>query len=350
MRIINYCIALTMWVLASAYGFAQETDITAKVGLLESSKEEVISEEKEALKVEVENINKRLDSGNISQSEAEELKKKAAEKRALNIENRVAIIDNKVALLKRNEDEDIERDSDVIIRFGGEEDNATIYIGKKNKQRKYDRRTTWNIVFAVGLNNVITEGQSLNDSDFKIGGSRFAEYGLAWKTRVFKNSNWLRIKYGVSFHINGLKPTDNRYYVVNGSQTELQTYPISLNKSKFRMDNLVFPVHFEFGPSNKTEHEDYIRYSTRNKFKFGVGGYAGFLLSARQKLKYSENGEDAKLKLTGDYNTNNIVYGVSAYMGWRCTALYVKYDLNTIFKNNTLKQRNVSLGLRFDMN
>ena len=103
MRIINYSIVLTMWVLACASGYAQETDITVKVVLLESSKEKVISEEKEALKTEVENINKRLDSGNISPSEAEELKKKAAEKRALNIENRVTIIDNKVALLKDNE-------------------------------------------------------------------------------------------------------------------------------------------------------------------------------------------------------------------------------------------------------
>jgi hypothetical protein len=196
---------------------------------------------------------------------------------------------------------------------------------------------------------VITEGESLEDSDFKIGGSRFAELGWAWKTRVFDNSNWLRVKYGFSFQFNGLKPTDNRYYVDTGAQTELQEFPIDLDKSKFRIDNLVFPVHFEFGPSRKIEGDNYFRYSTENKLKVCVGGYAGFKLGARQKLKYEEDGEDVKEKLKGNYNTNNFIYGISGYIGWDTAALYLKYDLNTIFKDNPVEQRNISLGLRFDM-
>ena len=68
---------------------------------------------------------------------------------------------------------------------------------------------------AVGLNNAIAEGQEIGDSDFKIGGSRFFEIGWAWKTRVFEESNWLRLKYGISFQFNGLKPTENRYFVEN---------------------------------------------------------------------------------------------------------------------------------------
>jgi hypothetical protein len=204
-------------------------------------------------------------------------------------------------------------------------------------------------VFAAGLNNVIIKGQSLEDSPYKIGGSRFAEIGWAWKTRVFKDNNWVRIKYGVSFQFNGLKPEDNQYFVDTGSQTELQEYPLELDKSKFRMDNLVIPIHFEFGPSKKIEKEDYFRYSTHNKIKVGLGGYAGINLGSRQKLKFNEDGEDIKQKLKADYNTNTFIYGVSAYIGWRGAALYAKYDLNTIFKDNPVQQRNVSLGLRFDV-
>ena len=189
----------------------------------------------------------------------------------------------------------------------------------------------------------------MQDSDFKVAGSRFAELGWAWKTRVFKNTNWLRVKYGLSFQFNGLKPTDNRYYVDTGEQTELQQYPLDLDKSKFRMDNLVVPIHFEFGPSKKIEHDDYFRYSTENKIKIGLGGYAGINLSTRQKLKFEEDGEDRKLKLKANYNTNNFIYGLSGYIGWHGVALYAKYDLNTIFKNNPVDQRNVSLGLRFDV-
>jgi hypothetical protein len=43
------------------------------------------------------------------------------------------------------------------------------------------------------------------------------------------------------------------------------------------------------------------------------------------------------------------VYGLNGYIGWGWTALYVKYELNPIFKNNPIDQHNISMGLRFDM-
>jgi hypothetical protein len=203
---------------------------------------------------------------------------------------------------------------------------------------------------AAGFNNALTDEQSPNDSDFKIGGSRFFEIGLAWRTRVFDESNWLRVRYGFSFQFNGLKPTDNRYYEENGDLTELVEYPFHLDKSKFRMDNLVFPLHFEFGPSTKIETDRSVWYSTKNKLKVGIGGYAGFSLGVRQKLKYKEDGEKVKKKLKDDYNTNDFIYGLSSYIGWGGTSLYVKYDLNPIFKDPNPELHNISVGLRFDVN
>tara|TARA_R110000850_G_scaffold203228_1_gene329502 strand:- start:118929 stop:119969 length:1041 start_codon:yes stop_codon:yes gene_type:complete len=324
---------------------AQETSVSEKLILLEDQRETIVTEEKEALKVKVEQINSRYENSEISSEEAETLKNEAAQFHALNIENRVAIVENKIALLERNNEEALEEDDSYVALFG---DGKVIRL-KFNKERKYDRRTTSDFVFAFGLNNVVTEGETLNDSEFKVGGSRFAELGWAWKTRVFENSNWLRLKYGFSFQFNGLKPIDNQIFVDTGEETVLEEFPVNLDKSKFRMDNLVFPVHFELGPSKKIEKEDYFRYSTRNYIKVGLGGYAGFNLGTRQKLKYEEDGERVKEKLKGGYNTNNFIYGLSGYIGWRNTALYIKYDLNTIFKDNPVEQHNVSLGLRFDV-
>lgn len=343
MRLITFSIAVAMWLLANAQFYAQETTIDK----LEASKEAIINEEKDLLKAEVERINKRLENDEISFTEAEELKQKEAEKRALNIENRLAIIENKISLLERNGDSENDEIDKIEIKFFSEKE--IFGIDYTPKKKKYDRRTTSDFVLAFGLNNAIGDGQSLNDSDFKVGGSRFAEIGWAWKTRVFKETNWLRIKYGFSFQFNGLKPTDNRIFVDTGEMTELQTFEGDLDKSKFRMDNLVIPVHFEFGPSNKIEKETYFRYNTHNKIKVGLGGYVGLNLGARQKLKFEEDGERVKQKLKANYNTNNVIYGLSGYLGWRGAALYVKYDLNPIFKNNNTDLRNVSLGLRFDM-
>lgn len=348
MRLITWSTAIAVWLLAISQTVAQETTMQT----LENSKEAIINEEKDLLKAEVEKINKQLENEEITLEEAERLKAAAAEKHALNIENRIAIVDNKMALLERNKTVEVIDDEDravLSISFGNKDKDGTFYLGRKYKERKYDLRTTSDFVLAFGLNNAIGEGHSLNDSDFKIGGSRFAEIGWAWKTRVFKESNWLRVKYGISFQFNGLKPTDNRYFVDTGEMTELQSFDGDLDKSKFRMDNLVVPIHFEFGPSKKIERETYFRYNTHNQIKIGLGGYAGLNLGARQKLKFKTDGEDVKQKLKANYNTNAFIYGLSGYIGWRNTALYVKYDLNPIFKNNATDLRNISLGLRFDM-
>lgn len=126
-------------------------------------------------------------------------------------------------------------------------------------------------------------------------------------------------------------------------------FDFELDKAKLRMDNLVFPMHFEFGPSRLKETEDKKRYSLRNQFRLGLGGYGGFNLGTRQKLKYERNGDRVKDKLKRGYNTNTFVYGLSAYAGIDGVLVYMKYDLNPIFRNAAVDQRNISLGLRFDL-
>lgn len=356
---------ITIYILGIAILFMAQTlvaqeEYQKKIEILKEQKEKIAKQEKEALTYEVKDINKRLDDGLISEEEAKTLKEAAAQKRALNIESRLLIIDNKIALLERNEGvllTDIELDSipDGQIRIGidiGGEPAERIIFNSKNwkKDLKYDRRTYSDFVLAVGLNNAIIEGQSLEDSPYKIGGSRFFEMGWQWRTRIFQNSNFVRLNYGFSFQFNGLKPTDNRYFVSdeNGG-VSLEEFEFDLNKSKLRMDNLVFPMHFEFGPSKFKESENKVRYSLRNQFRVGLGGYGGFNLGTRQKLKYDRNGENVKDKLKRGYNTTNFVYGLSAYAGFDGVLLYLKYDLNPIFKDAEIEQRNISLGLRFDL-
>ncbi|WP_339665950.1 hypothetical protein [Maribacter arcticus] len=329
-----------------------------KIEILKEQKAKITQQEKEALKYEVENINQRLQDGNLTEEEANLLKQKAAEKRALNIENRIAIVDNQINLLERNQGKmlvlmELDTLTGQGIRLGVDINGKPAILFKTNNWKKeivYDRRTYSDFVMAVGLNNAIVEGQSLNDSPYKIGGSRFFEMGWQWRTRLFKNSNFVRLNYGFSFQFNGLKPKDNQYFVaLDNGQTELQEFEFDLNKSKFRMDNLVFPMHFEFGPSKLKTTEETMRYSLHNQFRLGLGGYAGFNMGTRQKLKYDRNGDNVNDKLKRGYNTNDLVYGLSAYAGVDGVLLYVKYDLNPIFKNAAVDQRNVSLGLRFDL-
>lgn len=350
--VIAFAICLSLVQFVSAQDSIPNTqgNNSKAIELLENAKTSIETDEKNALKEEVEAINKRLDKGEITIEESTKLKQAAAEKRALNIENRLAIIDNKIALLMRNEKDDVSNENSKVVINGSDQIfGITFSRGDDDEDYEYDRRTTSDIVLGVGLNNVISDGGSLNDSDYKFGGSRFFELGVAWKTRVFENSNLLRVKYGFSFVFDGLKPTDNRVFVENGDETNLEVFPIDLDKSKFRQDHLIFPVHFEIGSSKKIVKENYFRYDTNNQFKLGLGGFAGFNLRTIQKLKYEDSGDDLKIKNTSNFNTNNFVYGLSGYVSFGDIALYAKYNLNTIFKDNPIEQRNISLGVRFDM-
>ncbi|MEX0273173.1 MAG: hypothetical protein AB3N16_02230 [Flavobacteriaceae bacterium] len=347
--IVRYIIALCILTM-SQMTMAQ----TDQIGKWEQQKREIEKQEKEALKLEVDEINQRLDKGEISQETAAELKMEAAEKHALNIENRVAIIDNKMALYRRNGNELPTIDDDGKSSDGDDFKvtiNGRTIIGADfdEEEVRYDVRTTSDPVLAFGFNNTIMEGGSLNDSPYKLGGSRFAELGWVWRTRVFKNSNFLRFSYGVSFQFNGLKPNGNQYFVTDGKNSELTEFQYTLDKSKFRTDNLVVPVHLEFGPSKTRKTENYIRYSIENRFRIGIGGYAGVNLGARQKLKYEVEGANAKDKIKKDYNTTDFVYGVSTYMGFGGMQLYLKYDLSPLFYKAEVEQNNISLGLRFDL-
>jgi len=323
---------------------------------LEQKKEQIINEEKEALKKEVIAINERFNEGEITSEEAKKLKEEAAEVHALNIENKIAILENSMALAERGgvyKDtvdtpvEEGKNPSRLKIQVFDEED-AMIEI-TTGQQKKYDKRTRSNLLVAFGFNNAVIEGQSIDKSPYKMGKSKFFEIGWTWSTRLLQNSNSIRFRYGFAFQFNGLNPTDNMYFVQEGELTYLEEFPGNLTKSKLRMDNLVVPIHFEFGPSKKIDKGNYFRYSTRKKFKYGIGTYFGFNLRTRQKLKYTIDGSKRKDKITQSYNTSNLIYGISSYIGVDAFSVYVKYDLNRIFNEPNRKENNISLGLRFDL-
>lgn len=320
-----------------------------KIEKLQRLKERIPEEEKAFLKTEVEGIIQRLEHKEISSEEAETLKQDAAKNRALNIENRLAIADNQIAILERHNDHaddwfDGARRTEISV--GG----MTLVNENSNVPApKYDIRTSNKLLAAIGFNNTIMEGQSLEDSPYKVGGSGFIEFGWLWNTRIFKHTNFVRVNYGLSFQWNKLSIKDNQYFVSDGSKTSLEPFPLELKKSKFRTTSLVVPVHLEFGPSILKDYGNRIRYFNDNQFKVGVGGFAGVNLSTMQKLKYKEDGKRQKQKNKQDFNTTNFVYGISGYIGVGDFSVYAKYNLNNLFKNQEIDQQNVSLGLRWAM-
>jgi hypothetical protein len=313
--------------------------------------EKITKEEKETLKEEVEAVNVQLSEGKITKEQADKRKKELAEARAVIIEEKVTLAQEELNdLVQQKVDGKIkEQDSTGKNRL-------VIYWDKKNWNNKKckdsirgEKRTTSQFVFAMGLNNMMADGK-LQDSNYGFIGSHFYEWGFTYNSRLMKNDNLLHAKYGLSLMYNNIRPTNNRSFVVNGEQTDLITNAVNLKESRFRNVYLVLPVHLEFDFTQPQENNGKTYFKTHKSFRFGIGGYAGINVKSKQILKFEEDDLKYKTTIKGDYNVNNFIYGLSSYIGYKEMSLYLKYDLNPLFKDNLIEENNISLGLRFDFN
>lgn len=329
-------------------------DSKDQIEYLKGKRQLLIDGEKQSLKNKVYFINSELENGRITQEEAEKQKKEFAERIALNIQNETAIIDNQIALVERNGKINNNIGTQLFIGLGHQDGSGKTVYGVavdngKAVSNRYHKRTYSELVLSFGLNNAITETGDLGD-EFSIGRSRFFELGIAWKTRVLKNSGALQFKYGLSLQINKLFAKDNQTLVENDEVSSFQEFPSELRKSQLRFTNLVVPVHLEFGGWKKEEKDDQVRYRTAGKFRMGIGAYAGVRLGTQQKLKFREDGERIKTKQQQDFGGDNFVYGLSSYIRLiDDLSLYAKYDLSAALNTQNLGDvNNVSLGIRWD--
>lgn len=236
----------------------------------------------------------------------------------------------------------------------GKRNNRLRIVYTENGEKKIcysEARTTSQFVFAIGVDNLMTDNK-LAGSDYKYMGSKFVELGTTFNTRLSKENSLLHFKYGLSFAFHKLKPTDNRYLVSQNQQTTLETFDLHLKNSKFRMVNIEIPLHLEFDFTKPIQIPDSDKkiFQSHKALRFGIGGFVGANISDVQKLQYVDNGRDVKQKIYNDPNVRPFVYGLSTYIGYKEASLYLKYNLNEVFKHNEVKQNFVSLGLRYDFN
>jgi len=386
-KIILYTLVITLSFLSkvTAQNKKKAETFEKKVESISNKMDFLLFREKTELKLKVDSLENAFSNQKISANELKDAKLAAAEKSANRIEEGMdkykKELDDLLQSKLDNESKNITYKIDTIngkkvlvyfkkgeggytVTLGGgtndsigtqKEYNLTsfkIYNGEKDKIERKSKQTTSQFVFATGLNNVITEGESLSDSDFRVWGSHFYEWGFTYNSRILKNHNLLHAKYGLSLMYNNLRPTENRYFVRNGEQTDLVTGAVNFDESRFRNVFLVAPLHLEFDFSPKKTSKDGERtyFKTHESVRLGIGGYAGVRIKSKQILKYEIDDLDIKERQKGDFNVNDFTYGLSAYIGYKATSLYVKYDLNPMFQNNAVDQYNISLGVRFDFN
>jgi hypothetical protein len=328
--------------------FAQNPTFEEKAKQLSIKIDSITIAEKKLLKKDIRAIEKLYNNNKITLEEAEQQKIDATSLHANNIKTEVAKIETELHDLVQNRvDNKVVSENSNKIVFEISKDGVKIF---KQNQKK-NRRTYPYTVLAFGLNNLVNDDDinSIQDTEFEFGGSRFFEFGINYKTRIFKQASVPYINYGLSVRYNNLRFKDDKFFITDENQTIIAEHPQSLKKSNFKNVQLVVPVMLELDFS-KPKIKDGKKIFRRNRnFRFGFGGFGGINLKSKQVLKYRLDGKRIKDKTRGDFNVNNFVYGLNAFIGWDDTSFYVKYDLQDLFKDSFKDQKNISFGVRFDL-
>lgn len=358
-------ILLSIALIATTMAFSQEKKTFEEEVKKISKKIDLITlQQKDSLKSKVEAINVLLEKGSITQEDADKQKKEAAVYHAKRIE---VLVGEQQVLLQQlvqqktdgkiaSVDDYYEENQFTIgnrlfsLRMSHDDIDDFEERWRLRKERRNNRRTTTQFIFALGTNNTLTNNRlsSLNDSEYKFWQSHFYEVGFSFKSRFTEEPSKTYFKYGLSFLWNNLRAEGNQYHIVNGDVTSLGIYPEDLSESRLRHVQMIFPLHIEFDFSKDKVYEDGTKRDRSGRgWRVGLGGFAGFKLGSRQYLEYrnAEGIEVTELQ-KGDFNMNILNYGLSTYLAYKNTGLYVKYDLNPLFKDTEI--RNISFGLRFD--
>jgi len=226
-----------------------------------------------------------------------------------------------------------------------------------NRLNRFEKKNylSSDLVFALGINNLVDASSQLEYLEFDYLKSHFIELGWAWKTNLIPESTLLNLRYGFSFQFNSLTTRDNRMFVSYDGNVELLPIDSSIynHRAKLNYSNLVIPIHLEIGSRNRRKHSYSENGSTVNYYYnpnsllIGAGVYGGLRLGGKQKFKSNTEGH---LAVSEELNLYDIAYGFSGYISFpKFITLYGKLDASPLFKNQSNPSHNVSLGLLFGL-
>ena len=268
-----------------------------------------------SLKDKIEVVNQQVEEGYISEKEAYKVIAKFSDQ-----ENVVEVVE----------------ESPVNYDYNwGKEENAFDYAMGVQMDTIVKYRTKIAPYVAFGFGNVTTNGAFAN-SEFGYLRSNYVEIGIVARTPFNKESNKLGLRYGLGLKYNGLSTTQNRQFALAGNQTITSPSDKQLHKNHAYLSNayVSIPVSLDFSTTTKVYNEANRRFTTKQGLNFGLGGYFDFNVGSKQQLRY-KNADNYKIyeEQKGDWNVNNIQYGLTAYFGYDYLKLVAKYNLSPVFKD-----------------
>lgn len=230
----------------------------------------------------------------------------------------------------------------VIVKQKGK--NAETEIQQRERRRRSKINTNWFIIdlgfsnFEDKTNYASTEAQNfapgLDKDDFKIRTIKSINVNIwIFMQRRSLVDNVLNLKYGLGLELNNYRfETRELQLGVNPTQPSLNPAWTNLVKNKLAADYLTVPLmlNVNFSPRAK------------RSFGFSAGMSAGFLYSARQKIKDNDGN---KTKYYSDFDLSPFKFSYIAELNMGPVKLYGSYALKSMWEKG-LNQVPYTLGFR----
>ncbi|OUJ74873.1 outer membrane beta-barrel protein [Hymenobacter crusticola] len=242
----------------------------------------------------------------------------------------------------------------VVVDEDGSSDNVKVHVGrmdtsnrdsvrKAKSEARFNRVHHSNFTMDLGLNTLVNRGATApNTYDYALRplGSRYISFQWRHSWRLGAVGSPLYLVSGPEIAFNNYMFDNNARLFANDSMSYInRESTLNLQKSKLATTTLNLPLMAQLYFRDKKGHES---------FRLSAGGFVGYRLSSHTKLKYDRDGSTKKDKDRGSYNLEDFQYGLQGIIGVRGLDLFVKYNLNDLFKENRGPQaQTLSFGITF---
>ncbi|MDQ3291925.1 MAG: PorT family protein, partial [Bacteroidota bacterium] len=206
----------------------------------------------------------------------------------------------KVEVDYEEDDDDDNKSGSLRVNVEARNDS----LRKERLERKMNRRHRFYSTLDLGLNAFVNTPETNNSLyDLKPLGSRYISLNQYISTRIGGVKSPLHLRTGLELAFNNYMLDKNRRIADENDITVFYNEPtLSLEKSKLTTSSLNLPVVVELIFKDKNGKES---------FKIGGGGFVGYRLGSHSKIKYQREGNTYKDKERGNYNLEDMQYGVN---------------------------------------
>ena len=212
---------------------------------------------------------------------------------------------------------------------------------KKNKD-KY-RRSSFDFQLDYGADRWVNTSDLDGGSsiEFRPIASRYLSLNSKWHYRLGGKMSPARLSTGFSFEFHNYMFDDNQYLENTGNNAVVMTSASELEKSKLATTSLTIPLELSFDVKNSQRE---------TAFRIGGGGFVGYMLGSKTKVKFTDNGDNTTVKFKDDFHLNDFQYGLSGFIGIRSFDIFAKYNLNDVFESGKGPAGNaLAVGIRWNM-